>query len=575
MWYPNWKPSKMQETVTESTTAVCSSSTESCRSGAVYLQTFRAWVSFNDDCVYVRGLFDSGSQITFIREDVAKKLKLPSTGEIEVTINTFASTSSSPVRRRLVQVKLRSQYQAEDIVIDAIVVPVICKDILENPISDEHLTRLEDNDMDMADAVLFPGVPKVLGISVLIGGDQIWQFLTGEIKRSRTNEGLVAMNSKLGWTFLGPSTVRGLVARQTKGMICVLRASPKPELGLLSDDSKRFWELEKIGITDDVQTPQYKAKTILKKLVVSLSRNKGLLQDYDQAIRCYIRDGHAEEVPRKEDVGYPVVKSEPIYYMPHPEVIKEQSTSTRLRIVFGRFISCSWSQTAEIMAQSFYVDDLVFGADSTIETQRLYYEAGNTLNQAKMELRKWSSNPSELQERFRRDGVDTPGAPAVSKVKVLGITWDTNDDSLSVVIEALITAEELDKAQVDGLKVAQESALGQEISLLERNESISSSSRLRQLHPFLDDDLLLRLQGRLQEADLDEDKKHPIILPHDHRIVELVAMGIHQRLLHSGVNAEKSHRDPSSTGDTQREERKLSLLPPPTSRWSSPALLWR
>ncbi|XP_064462604.1 uncharacterized protein LOC135373310 [Ornithodoros turicata] len=366
---PSWKPSKTHGAIYEATSAVCSSPAECNSSDTTYLQTFRAWAVSSNDCLYVQGLFDSGSQRAFIREDVAETLKLPVTGEIEISINAFVSTSSKPVRLKLVQFKLRSQFYNEGIALDAIVVPVICKEIFVAPMPEEHLTHLEVDDIDVADAVIYPGVPEVSGISVLVGADQIWQLLTGEIKRSRANCNLVAMNSKLGWTFLGPSGLRGFVARQSKGMVYVLHSNVGQECFPSAADWKRFWELESIGIVDDLEPPhnnsvlkvfkgslarneeRYEvrlpwkttktpldpnfevAKTRVKRLVCRLSENEELHQKYDRAIRSYIHDGHAEQVPMRS-AECPAMTSERIYYMPHREVRKEESSSTKIRIVF-------------------------------------------------------------------------------------------------------------------------------------------------------------------------------------------------------------------------------------------------
>ncbi|XP_064462603.1 uncharacterized protein LOC135373309 [Ornithodoros turicata] len=100
-----------------------------------------------------------------------------------------------------------------------------------------------------------------------------------------------------------------------------------------------------------------------------------------------------------------------------------------------------------------------------------------------------------------------------------------------------LTAEEIHHAELFWFKVIQNSAFEEEISILQRKEDIPPSSRIQQLHPYLDDESVLRLQGRLQESDLAQDGNHPILLPHNHRFADLLAMETHLRLLHSGVNA--------------------------------------
>ncbi|XP_064469749.1 uncharacterized protein LOC135384478 [Ornithodoros turicata] len=273
MYNTSWKPPKTQGAIDEATSAVCSSPAECNSSDTTYLQAFRAWAVSSNDCLCARGLFDSGSQRTFIGEDVAETLKPAATGEIEISIKHkhFASTSSKPVRRKLVQFKLRSQFYNEHIALDVSMAPVISKKAFVAPMPEEHLTHLEVDDIDVADAVIYPGVPEVSGISVLVGADQIWHLLTGEIKRSRVNCNLVAVNSKLGWAFLGPSGLRGFVARQSKDMVCVLHSNIGQECFPSAAEWKRFWELENVGIADDLE-PSHN-NSVLKVFEGSIARN--------------------------------------------------------------------------------------------------------------------------------------------------------------------------------------------------------------------------------------------------------------------------------------------------------------
>ncbi|KAH7959143.1 hypothetical protein HPB49_008726 [Dermacentor silvarum] len=67
----------------------------------------------------------------------------------------------------------------------------------------------------------------------------------------------------------------------------------------------------------------------LKKPVSRLSRHEGLLQRYDTVIRQYMSHGHAEVVTEN------VHDHHPVCYIPHREVIKEDSLTTKLRVVFN------------------------------------------------------------------------------------------------------------------------------------------------------------------------------------------------------------------------------------------------
>ncbi|XP_064481011.1 uncharacterized protein LOC135394265 [Ornithodoros turicata] len=334
-------------------------------STTVYLQTFRSWAVSDEKCLYVRGLFDTGSQKRFVRENISKALNLPVITELDISINTFATTSSKTVKRRVVQLKLRNQFSSEDILLDAIEIPVIRKDIPSTPACDQHLIELTRSGQDNADGVIFPGVPQVDGISLLVGSDQMWRLCTGDIRRYHANDALVAMNTKFGWTLQGPSAVRSFAARQTSNMICVLRANVNLNQENSDDVLNRFWELENIAILDecpsaDIDPPlkhlqetatvkdgRYEVRlpwkphsyhlddnlnitqTRLSKLVSRLQKDEKLLEEYDEAIRRYVKNEHAGEVPVKVDVC-----SDHIYYMPHRKVIRESSTTTKPRVVF-------------------------------------------------------------------------------------------------------------------------------------------------------------------------------------------------------------------------------------------------
>lgn len=69
---------------------------------------------------------------------------------------------------------------------------------------------------------------------------------------------------------------------------------------------------------------------------------------------------------------------------------------------------------------------------------------------------------------------------------------------------------------------------------MKRGSPISRSSLLRTLSPFLGEDKLLRLGGRLRNAALCYSEQHPIILP-KHRISKLLVDQAHKATLHGGT----------------------------------------
>ena len=55
--------------------------------------------------------------------------------------------------------------------------------------------------------------------------------------------------------------------------------------------------------------------------------------------------------------------------------------------------------------------------------------------------------------------------------------------------------------------------LGNSLSDLEHVRRVSELKTLPNLRPCVDNDLMLRVKGRLENADLSADTKHPLILP--------------------------------------------------------------
>jgi hypothetical protein len=54
------------------------------------------------------------------------------------------------------------------------------------------------------------------------------------------------------------------------------------------------------------------------------------------------------------------------------------------------------------------------------------------------------------------------------------------------------------------------------------------------LNPFMDNDVLVRVGGRLANADIDFNSKCPIVLPSKGNVTQLIFEYEHKRLLHIG-----------------------------------------
>lgn len=120
--------------------------------------------------------------------------------------------------------------------------------------------------------------------------------------------------------------------------------------------------------------------------------------------------------------------------------------------------------------------------------------------------------------------------------------------------EKFATVKEKEWAAELILKKYQEYAFAQEIADLSRVEnsdsdddsacfetkapktSVSRSSALKHLAPFLDESGVMRVYGRLQNSDLPFARRHPIIIPGKGVLTEMIIDHFHGECLHGGVS---------------------------------------
>nr|XP_022902869.1 uncharacterized protein LOC111415413 [Onthophagus taurus] len=100
-----------------------------------------------------------------------------------------------------------------------------------------------------------------------------------------------------------------------------------------------------------------------------------------------------------------------------------------------------------------------------------------------------------------------------------------------------LSTQDLNEADTYWIKYIQEKDFPNELKALKRGMPIQSSSSILMLKPFLDENGVMRLLGRLDEAPLSYDEKHPIILPKRSMLTEKIIRKCHERVNHYGVNA--------------------------------------
>ncbi|XP_018394544.1 PREDICTED: uncharacterized protein LOC108773282 [Cyphomyrmex costatus] len=85
-------------------------------------------------------------------------------------------------------------------------------------------------------------------------------------------------------------------------------------------------------------------------------------------------------------------------------------------------------------------------------------------------------------------------------------------------------------------KVVQQLSFPEEYKALSSNKSLSTSSGILTLNPFLDDGLI-KVGGRLKHSNLTQDARHPVLLPKNHELSRRIITQAHVRSLHAGTQA--------------------------------------
>lgn len=97
-----------------------------------------------------------------------------------------------------------------------------------------------------------------------------------------------------------------------------------------------------------------------------------------------------------------------------------------------------------------------------------------------------------------------------------------------------LVPSEVDKAKIIWLRKAQNDTFGEDIKILRKHGCVQSNSRLLQLSPVLDENFVLRLDGRLKHAPVVDCVKQPIILDPKHALTEMLIHHEHEVCMHTG-----------------------------------------
>lgn len=97
-----------------------------------------------------------------------------------------------------------------------------------------------------------------------------------------------------------------------------------------------------------------------------------------------------------------------------------------------------------------------------------------------------------------------------------------------------INVEEKTNVEKQVLRSIQKEQFADSITRLSQGKPVKGS-RLAAFNAFLDEDGLLRVGGRLKDANLSFSQKHPILLPSHHHVTDLIIRETHESNSHAGI----------------------------------------
>ena len=253
----------------------------------------------------------------------------------------------------MVDLSIRAR-DGTDVMMSLLTVSLICE-----PLSGQNVTLASKkypylSKLDLAD---FGESGSHLNVDILIGADYYWSLVTG---RTQHGSGPTAVETRLGWVLSGPATGLTLKSTSVNLLSCyVLNAGVQSCDTSLDQTLQRFWDLETLGIKAEetsiydefthtiafqggrycMQLPwkghhpplpdnYHLCQVRLFGLIRRLKKDPHILHEYDKIIRDQIKQGIVEIVKDQWNT------TNKLHYLPHHCVIREDKTTTKLRIVY-------------------------------------------------------------------------------------------------------------------------------------------------------------------------------------------------------------------------------------------------
>ncbi|XP_049300569.1 uncharacterized protein LOC125774382 [Anopheles funestus] len=408
-----------------------------------------------------RALLDSGSMLNFISESLAQKLLTPRT-KVNVCVTGIGSA------RQQVKGSITASVRSKDL---HFTTPMEFF-ILDTPTYHSLPTKPVDvSSWDMPNVTLADPTYHVPGkVDLIIGSDPFWEVHTGR-KRSLGAGKPWLVETRFGWAVSG-NTVQSSPAPR----VCHVATSECPLEAIMT----RFWESETISdepalsVEEDICENHFIANTTRDgsgRYVVSLPHksNPNIIlgasrQIADRRLLAVerrlkanpeMREAYSSFMREYENLGHmrrleePIDESCPHYYLPHHAVVKESSTSTKVRVVFDA--SCKTTSgyslndsllVGPVVQQDLYTIMLRFRSHAialTADVEKMYRQIRHHPPDKNFLRIRYRKDPSEPIATFELQTVTygTASAPFLATRTLKQIAYDHQEQYPRAVVPVL------------------------------------------------------------------------------------------------------------------------------------------
>lgn len=308
--------------------------------------------------VKARALLDSGSQSSFITNDLKQRLKLNSQPLHNTKIVGIGNSSLSTTPQRC-NINMKSRHNEFNVTLSCLVLAEITDTLPKRPINIQHLN------LPVGIYLADPSFNEPSKIDMLIGADLFWDLVGSEIRHMGPNMP-VLRSSKLGWLLAGPiydntnSKTNKSSINVNASIFCNFSALDSSDQ--VHQSLSRFWELEelpdklpRVDSNDPCEkhfvenTKRREDGTFSVRLPLidtadclgdSYGIAKGRFLNLEKRFKQQpkLKHAYADFIREYSDLGHlsesAIRKPMLSFFLPHHAVLKEKSESTKLRVVF-------------------------------------------------------------------------------------------------------------------------------------------------------------------------------------------------------------------------------------------------